>query len=484
MPEHELDPIFHPRGIALVGVPSGGEGPAAGFLNSLLEAKCHETHGVYPVNPKMEEVGGLKCYPTLMDTPDPVDHIISLVPARIIPELAEQAIQKGVRSVHFYTAGLAETGDPELAKLERQVVARLNAAGIRVIGPNCMGLYVPEEGLAFMGGFPTEPGNVMFISQSGANAGEVVHGLGRRGVRFSKVISFGNGSDLRAHHFLDYALSDPQTEIVTGYVEGVQDARIFFQNAKRLGAQKPLILLKGGLTSAGARAAHSHTGSLAGSVQIFDAMCRQAGAWRAETMDDLHDVAIAMTTELKNVRGRGVALTGGGGGVAVLSSDALASAGLEIPPTPEETKRAFREFIPLAGTSVNNPIDANARNIEDQLRMLRMLGQAEPFDLVITNPPMDRPVGMSGPQPEDEEDRPSSEQRAITSAERLATLQRETGVPYVVIMRNFSGRTADHFQREAYKRGVAVYPSIHRAARAIASVLDWRARREGLPEIF
>jgi acyl-CoA synthetase (NDP forming) len=201
--EHPLEPIFHPRGVALVGVPSGGASMSGGFLAALLEQGYQERGGLYPVNPKMEEVQGLRCYPTLLDTPDPVDHVISLVPARVVPGLVDQVIAKKARSIHFFTAGFSETGDEEMATLERDMVARLTGAGVRVIGPNCMGLYVPGVGLSFMQGFPKEPGNVMLVSQSGANAGDVVHGLGRRGVRFSKGISFGNGADLRAHHFFD-----------------------------------------------------------------------------------------------------------------------------------------------------------------------------------------------------------------------------------------------------------------------------------------
>ena len=146
----------------------------------------------------------------------------------------------------------------------------------------------------------------------------MILGLGRRGVRFSKGISFGNGADLKAHHFFDYLANDSQTEVVTAYLEGVQEGTHFFNAVKALAANKPVILLKGGLTAAGARAAQSHTGSLAGEIKIFDAMCRQAGAARAVTMDDLHDFTVASTSTLKDIKGKGVALVAGGGGFAVL----------------------------------------------------------------------------------------------------------------------------------------------------------------------
>ena len=477
--KHPLDAIFHPRAVALVGVPSGeSQGASLGFFTSLLEQGFHErlNHGLYPVNPKADEIRGFKAYHSLLETPDPVDHVISLIPARAVPMLVEQAIQKKVRSIHFFTAGFSETGDEEMANLERTMVEKLTAAGIRVLGPNCMGLYVPYEGLAFMNQFPKEPGNVMFVSQSGANAGDVVRGLGNRGVRFSKVISFGNGSDLRAHHFFDYAITDDETDLVTSYIEGVQDGPKFLTALKALARVKPVILLKGGLTGAGARAAHSHTGSLAGSTQIFDAVCRQVGAWRAETMDDLHDVSIAVTTGLKHVQGRGVCLVGGGGGTAVLASDALATAGLDVPPTPEATRKELSEFIPVAGTSINNPIDTNMGDAETTDRTLRIMARAENIDVIVTNASFGRNA--------DEADLDELKRRATDQAERLAKLQQETGVPIVVLTRGTPHAVLEHFQYEAYRCGLAAYPTIQRAARAISAILQWRERREGLPTIF
>ena len=491
MPDHALEPIFHPRGIALVGVPSsdgvpGAGGGSSGFLSSLIEQGFGEKGGLYPVNPKATEIRGLKCYPTLLDTPDPVDHVISLIPARAVPMLVEQAIQKKVRSIHFFTAGFSETGDLEMAKMEQEVIAKLKTAGIRAVGPNCMGLYVPSERIAFMNGFPKEPGNVMMISQSGANAGDVVHGLGRRGVRFSKVVSFGNGIDIRAHDLFDYAAADPQTEVITAYIEGVQDGRKMFEAVKAAARVKPVILLKGGLTSAGARAAHSHTGSLAGSIDIFEALCRQTGAMRAETMDDLHDLVVAVNTSVKRVRGRGVALIVGGGGFAVLSSDAIATAGLEVPPTPDETKRLLNEFIPVAGTSVNNPIDTNMGTPDVALKTLRIVAAAPTNDVVIAAPNIGQRAVQGAPDPDTEERERQIREQIKTSIETYKQTQDETGIPIVVLLRDRSARPEmlDLFQQEAYAAGIAAYPTVARAARAIALMLKWRERREGLPPVL
>ena len=489
---HPLEPIFHPRSIAIVGVPSSTRGMASSFLGSMLELKYEENHELYPVNPKMNEVAGLRCYPSLLDIEGPVDHVISMVPARVVPSLVEQCVEKGVRSIHFFTAGFSETGDPELAAVERQFIARLNEAGIRAIGPNCMGLYVPDERVAFMNGFPAESGEVFLLSQSGANAGDVIHGLSKRGVRFSKAVSFGNGADIKAHHLLDYAAADPQTTVVAGYMEGVQEGRKFFEALKRCAAIKPTILLKGGIHAAGARAANSHTGSLAGSIRVFEAACRQAGALRAETMDDLHDMVVTLTTEARHVRGTGVVLVSGGGGYAVLSSDAIASAGLDVPPMPVDTVQELREFIPIAGTSVNNPIDTNLSDSDVQRKTLKIVALSGPADVVFTNAASDRDRDDETPAARELTGEQRGE-RAATAARQsatvLASIQDETGTPFVAIERTRSygvtdGVSVEAFADEASRRGLAVYPSVPRAARALGQLLAWRQRRRGLPELF
>ena len=490
---HPMDPIFHPRGIAIVGVPSTPRdigGPPSSFLGSLLELGYEEEHGLYPINPKMDEVDGLRCYPSLLDTPDPVDHVISMVPAQVVPMLVDQCVAKGVRSLHLFTAGFAETGDPELVAQEAQLIKKLTDAGIRAIGPNCMGLYVPSERVAFMNNFPSEPGNVFVISQSGANAGDMIHGLARRGVRFSKGVSFGNGADVKAHHLLDYAATDPETESVVAYLEGVQEGRRFFDALKRCARIKPTVILKGGIHAAGARAANSHTGSLAGSIEVFEAACRQAGAMRAETMDDLHDLLVALTTGAKDVTGTGVVLVSGGGGYAVLASDAIASAGLDVPPMPAGTVAELREFIPVAGTSVNNPIDTNLRDDEDRRRTLRIVARAAPTNVVFTS------AGDSdGRQPNGGDELPRderierAEEAARQAANLVADLQQETGTPFVAIARSRStsdiaARASEAYGVEAYGRGVATFASVPRAARAIGQILEWRKRRAGLPALF
>ena len=276
-----LDYMFHPRSVAIVGA-STHEGPGS-FLSAIQEMKF--SGDLYPVNPKAEEIQGLKCYPRLTEIPGDVDHVISSVPLRFVEELVEDCGVKHVKVLHFFTAGFSETGDEEATALEARVLARAREFGIRVIGPNCMGLYAPSGGLSFMPGLPPEPGPVAMLSQSGANAGEFCRTASARGLRYSKVVSYGNGTDVRESELLEYVAEDPDTTVIASYIEGLTDGQHFIRALRKTTAAKPVVILKGGRTEAGTRAANSHTGSLAGSLQIFDAAVRQAGAIRVDRME-------------------------------------------------------------------------------------------------------------------------------------------------------------------------------------------------------
>ena len=485
---HPLDPIFHPRSIAVVGTPSGD--PHGGnFLRSLRATGYDETHALYPVNPKGGEIGGLPAYRSLLDCPGPVDHVISQVPAPAVASLVEQCVEKGVRTLHLFTAGFSETGDPERAAAEHSAVRRAVEAGIRVIGPNCMGIYVPEERVAFTGEPPTEAGNVFLLSQSGVNAADTIFRLGAQGLRFSKVVSYGNGADLTAHDFLDYAAADPQTEVVGAYIEGVSDGPAFAEALRRCAWVKPTVILKGGLTEAGARAASSHTGSLAGSRLVFEALCRQAGALRVDSMAELRDMLLTLTTSARQVRGDGVAMLSSGGGFAVLSSDAIAEAGLAVPELPEATQRVLRELVPVAGTSVRNPVDASfdggGRSEGDPERLqlaVHSVAEAAVTDVVFLSTSRVPWLSDSGA---DAEGDPHEAARAL--GERIASLEGEIEVPLLYMQRDriWGDVSIDlELASAAYAGGVAVYDSVERAARSVAQLLAWRERRDGLPAIL
>ena len=472
-----LDAIFHPRSVAIAGVSMqqpGFAGVGLGFLLSLMELGFP---AVYAVNPKYQEIEGLKCYASVLDIELPVDHVISSVPARIVPRLVEDCIAKGVRSVHFFTAGFRETGDDEMADLETQVVGRLTGAGIRVFGPNCMGLYVPESKLAFMPGFPAESGPVGFISQSGGNAGEMIYTAAVRGIRFSKVVSYGNASDIDESELLSYLAADPQTDVVCAYIEGVKDGRRFFQAMREGAGAKPVVVLKGGRTAAGTRAVMSHTASLAGSLAVFDSLCRQLNAVRVNSVEEMADLAVAFRY-MSAPAGPGVAVVGGGGGFSVFAADEIDDAGLQCPVLPESTQKALGEINPVAGTSVRNPVDTIAIFKPPKLEQtLRIIGEAENIDVILYHTSFSwgrgrRSMAMLGADPV---------HYMQMQVQQMVKAREASGTPIVVVLRppldvESMERTAA-FQEKCWQAGFPVFPTIPRAANAIAKVLRWARSR-------
>jgi acyl-CoA synthetase (NDP forming) len=400
-----------------------------------------------------------------------------------VPQVIEDCIAKGVKSIHFFTAGFSETGEEEDAELERRIVSRAREAGIRLIGPNCMGIYCPAARVAFMPEFPTEPGPVGFLSQSGGNAGDMVYAAARRGIRFSKVISYGNAADLNEGDFLEYLAEDPETKIIAAYIEGVRDGRRFFRAMRRASERKPVIVLKGGRTAGGNRAAFSHTGSLAGSAEVFSSLVRQVGAVWVTSVEELVDVTVAFRFIDPPPAGRGVAVVGGGGGFSVFAADEVNEAGLELPSLSESVQEELRRFTPVAGTSVRNPVDTLAMmNPGELTETLRIVASDPQVDVILFHmafgwSPWRR---MQGPLAASFD--PALMVKAIADA--VARARDVVGKPIALAVRtplDAEGmeRTLD-FQERCWRNGFPVFPSIPHAANAIAKVVAWREMREGL----
>jgi acetyltransferase len=287
-----------------------------------------------------------------------------------------------------------------------------------------------------------------------------------------------------APEILDYALWDPQTEFIVGYLVGILGGRLFFVYLKHVAAVKPTLLLKGGITADGARAAHSHTGSLAGPIEIFDALVRQAGGWRAESMDELLDLSTVVTTAVRNVKGPNVALIGAGGGFAVLSSDQLALVGLRVPPLPEEVQEELREFVPIAGTSVRNPVDVTFGRdhpldfISDPDLTIRLFGaiaNSRSTDVILTT------VGGIWRAGRDDATREEQDRHLRAAIDVYSGIQERSGVPIVMLQDERRMRGVAEY---AHEHGIAVLPTVARAGKAIADLLEWRRQREGLPDIL
>jgi acyl-CoA synthetase (NDP forming) len=311
---------------------------------------------LFLVNPKYEELHGKRCYASISDIEDAVDYVVIAVPASLVPRVLVECIEKGVKAVHVFTAGFSETGMEEREVLEDEI-RNIAKGKVSLIGPNCLGICCPESGLAFVPDVLVRQGPVGVISQSGTFAEQFLSVGSLRNVKFSKVVSYGNGIDLDCPDFLEYLANDPETRAIAMYMEGTRNGKRLRAAITEAAGLKPVVALKGGVTEHGRRAASSHTGSLAGSPEIWSSLFRQAGVIQVEDFDELLDTALALSC-VRLPSEKGTAIVTNSGGFSVLETDLCVKAGLEVPQFMPETIEELRKMVPVAGTSINNPLDA------------------------------------------------------------------------------------------------------------------------------
>jgi acetyltransferase len=352
--KNQLDKVFYPRSVAVVGASERLDNAGTLLLRSLIDMGF--SGPLYPVNPRHDELLGLACYPSIGAIGEPPDMAIVSVPPGTAPGVIEECVEAGVAVCVVNTAGFSETGRSEGAAYERRVLEAIEGSSLRLVGPNCMGIFSSGGRLALFGGMRPQDGKVSFISQSGSLA-SMLYMLGaERGIMFSKMASSGNELDLNCADFLEYFAEDPETEIIVAYLEQVRDPRRFLDAAMRIKGEKPLLVWKAGLTEKGQRAAASHTGAIAGSTRIWEGVVRQAGL---VVIDDLADAVDTLSGfyHLKRPRGRRVCVISPPGGVAVNSADAAERNGLLLPTLSPETVGRLAEVLPSVGTSFSNPVD-------------------------------------------------------------------------------------------------------------------------------
>jgi acyl-CoA synthetase (NDP forming) len=367
-----LKRIFEPERIAVIGVSSEGLGFGRGILLALLSIGY--SGELFPVNPRGGSAAGLTIYKSVEAIPSSIDLGIIAVPAAMVPEAVEACMKKGAAGVEILSAGFRETGTAEGLSLEEKLSGLLSM-NTRIIGPNCFGIYNPRSGVTMLPGpdLSREPGPVGFISQSGGMAVDFAH-IGKwRGIRFSTMVSFGNGVDLRETELLEYMGSDPDTGIVGMYIEGLNDGRKFFKVLKSVCSRKPVIICKGGMSESGGRAAMSHTASFAGKSEIWQAVFRQCNAVPAMDIQDLSNYSLAFSM-LPARTYHGISVIGGGGAIGVAAADIAASYGMAIPEFDSEIHDSILSMLPRPGSSAKNPVDvANPFVSPDILREIIIL---------------------------------------------------------------------------------------------------------------
>lgn len=372
-----LDSIFRPRSVALIGASTDPACVGRQILENLLALGFRGS--IHPVNPKANQICGLRCYPTVGAIEEPPELAVVVVPRSAVLAVVEECIAKGVEGLVVVTAGFREL-DSEGARLEAALHARVAQARIPLLGPNSMGLFNADPRVRLNLTFspvPPRPGPVAFLSQSGALGAAVLSLSAATGLGFSLFASLGNEAGVTHRDALEYAAADPLTRVIALYLETFTEPQKFLQLAHRVTREKPVVCLKGGRTETGARAASSHTGALATSTRAFEAVLRQGGILLVDTLEEMLDVARAFAcTSLP--RGRRVRVLTNAGGPGVLATDSLVRRGLDLPPLGPEARQALRTFVPPQAP-LDNPVDLTVAGTPEMYRRTAEILLEDPF---------------------------------------------------------------------------------------------------------
>ncbi len=381
-----LEPFVSPKSVAILGASSTPGKLGYAVLQNVLQYGFPGP--IYPINPKGGEILGLTAYKSVSEVPGPIDLVVVVIPSQFIAEALEECGQKGVRGAVIISAGFRETG-PEGMQRERELVRIAQKYGMRLIGPNCLGIidtFVPLNA-SFAATMPAQ-GTIAFMSQSGALCTSILDMALAENVGFSRFVSLGNKADLNETDFLRAWADDPNSHVITAYLEGITDGPTFMRTAREVTHRKPVITVKSGTTSGGSRAVSSHTGTLAGSDRAYDAAFRQTGIVRARSVQELFDFAIAFARQ-PVLKGDRIAVVTNAGGPGIMCTDALERSGLQLAQLTEETRSRLREKLPAAA-SVLNPVDVLGDALADRYELA--------IDVVANDPNVDGVIVILTPQ--------------------------------------------------------------------------------------
>jgi acyl-CoA synthetase (NDP forming) len=348
-----MELFFKPNSVAVIGASTNPRKDGNIILQNIIDSDF--SGRIYPVNPTAGEVLGLKAYPSLTAIPDPVDLAVIIIPAKLCVQAMQDCAQKKVKAVIIEAMGFSEVG-AEGKKLQDQIVAIARENGIRVMGPNCTGIVSRDIATTFFPMKDVPRGNVVLIGQSGLLAAGMASDIVvNRSLNINKICSIGNKCDVNENDLLAYFGEDPQTEVISMYLESIADGAAFVPIARKVAAKKPVIFLKGGRTEAGAKAAMSHTGSMASNAKIVDAAIRQTGCIKADDFTEIKDFAKVFSTQ-PLPKGNRVAIVTAAGSVGVVVSDICAEHGLEMPKLSPQTVEKLKDVFP-ANMPPANPVD-------------------------------------------------------------------------------------------------------------------------------
>jgi acyl-CoA synthetase (NDP forming) len=476
-----LDFLFYPGSVAVAGASNNPASRGYDFMQHLINFKYKGK--IYPINLKSPEIMGIKAYPSLDSIPEDVDHVIYCIALENMPAFLDSAKNKNVKSIHIFSARGAETGRTDAKALEASVQKKAKEYSIRLLGPNCMGVYCPESGFSFCADFPKEGGDGGAIIQSGGSSTDICKYGTLRGIHFSKLVSYGNAIDINEMDLLNYFANDPKTRVIIMFIEGLRGrGRDFLDLVKQTTAKKPVIICKGGLSKAGARATMSHTASLAGSSAVWNTAVRQAGGIPARDIDDLVNLATAFDL-IPPIKGRRLGTGGSGGGRNTVSVDEWESNGFEIVPLPQSIREEFKRRGAMLWDCLDNPADRSITEPGDAFTVSALfeeMAKDPNYDFICAN------IAA--------EDHPYNRETFIhfiaSNVEGYINLAKISPKPFFTIFseRPLGAADMDHwFWREVARlrtsliqAKIAFFPSVDKAAEAVNELIRYYKRKESI----
>jgi acyl-CoA synthetase (NDP forming) len=461
-----LHRALNPASVAVVG----DKGPQYQWLSNQKDF----TGELYSVQLDEKEIPGIEekgitNFKSLKDIPGDVDLVICAVPRQVTPYVVADAIEKGVGGISMFTSGFAETREPEGIELQAKLVQMCTDAGMPLVGPNCMGVYNRKLGVKFGNGLEHGAGgDLSVISQSGTHGIGMTNGAQSVGIKVTRTISFGNGVILNESDYLEYLMNDPETPAIAMYLEGTRDGRRFFNTLREAAKKKPVIVWKGGRSTAGSRAVNSHTGSLASSQSVWDAMLKQTGAIAVGSIEEAID-AMAALVHSKEPKGRDIALIAMTGGQSVAITDQFERFGFTVPELSEASYDRFAEFFMTVGGSYRNPFDA-ASTIRSEAENLKKILEILADEPIITGGVALEFRSRGYDKPEDLDE----------ILDILDDYRTKTNQPVVLVMPTHGVMTGDvaeaaDVRDRCAERGFAVYLSFERGAQGLGRVVAYHA---------
>ena len=472
-----LEFLFKPESVVIVGASENPASYGYSFMQHMLNYGF--SGKLYPVNARQPEIMGIKAYSSLDAIPGAIDYVIYLIGVDNAPDIITQAARKGVKAMHILAGRAGETGRPEGKLIEEEILKRAREYNIRILGPNCLGIFCPRAGLAFGFDFPKEPGKVGALIQSGGNSTDLVHIASLRGIRFSKVVSYGNALDINEIDLFQYFLDDPETEIILSYIEGLRgNGREYLKLVRQAASKKPVVICKGGRTAVGSRMTLSHTASLAGSANLWETAIRQAGAVPVKNLDQLVNMAVAFSC-LPPLKGKSVGIVGAGGGRSVLSADEWEENGFMVPPLPQDIRDELKRRGSQLWDWLDNPADVSIMP-GDLITMPDVLSE------IVKHPIFDFIAADA------EEDPPFSKEAFIQhlteDIEGYVKISKQCNKPFLIIfderspgiqeMDSYIHRTRAELRTRLVKEGLPFFPSVNEAALAVNELVTYYRRRE------